>query len=402
MTQRLTPLACFLALGCIHLSAAPPSKIDLTDQFQKLALPPRAQGARDTCSLFAVTALANFEANRVPPVSRVRFSEEFLVWAANEATGRVGDQAMFYEAVHGLNVFGICTEDLMAYDPKTDVKRRPSDKASAVAKSLADRWKVTWIRRWDLKTPVTDTQFQGIKDALAAGHPVACGLRWPKTLRGSQILDVPAAMEVFDGHSIALVGYTDDPRAPGNGVFLFRNSSGPRWGKNGYGTMSYAYLRAYANDALFLEFSQPGSEVPIERFEAERLPLLKEKCQAGPQAMDSFGGPMWSDGKQLFGRAEAGGFVELRFTARAKGTYRVRVLATSAPDFGIVTLAIDGVRRGEFDLYAGRVCPSGSLELGKLDLAKGKHVLRVAPSGRNPASAGDSFGIDAIDLLQDK
>jgi len=28
-------------------------------------------------------------------------------------------------------------------------------------------------------------------------------------------------------------GYTDDARQPGGGVFLFRNSDGPKWRKDG-------------------------------------------------------------------------------------------------------------------------------------------------------------------------
>jgi hypothetical protein len=41
---------------------------------------------------------------------RNRHSVEFLIWAARKSTGHEGEQAMFFEAVHGLNMFGICTE----------------------------------------------------------------------------------------------------------------------------------------------------------------------------------------------------------------------------------------------------------------------------------------------------
>jgi hypothetical protein len=53
----------------------------------------------------------------------------------------------------------------------------------------------------------------------------------------------------------------------------------------------------------------------------------------------------------------------------------------------------------EFDLYAGRVCPAGSLELGTRDLAAGPHRLRFEVAGRGEASTGFAFGIDALDLL---
>src|SRR5206468_2026748 len=118
---------------------------------------------------------------------------------------------------------------------------------------------------------LSDKQLLAMKEALANGHPVACGLRWPKTLTDHQLLRILDARDVFDGHSILFTGYEDDPKNPGEGVLLFRNSSGPKWGNGGYGVMSYAYARAYANDALWLLFGPPNSEVPIERHEAESM-----------------------------------------------------------------------------------------------------------------------------------
>ena len=68
---------------------------------------------------------------------------------------------------------------------------------------------------------------------------------------------VPPPNEVSDGHSIAFVGYEDNPKLNGGGAFRFRNSWGSQWGQGGYGLMSYAYARAYANDAVWLEFGLP-------------------------------------------------------------------------------------------------------------------------------------------------
>ena len=119
---------------------------------------------------------------------------------------------------------------------------------------------------------MSDPQFLSLKQALAAGHPVACGLRWPNKLSGSSIISDNPPGGVSDGHSIAFVGYTDDRTAPGGGAFRFRNSFGPSWGDHGYGTMSYAYVRKYSNDALWLRFGKTGSERPAEHFEAAALP----------------------------------------------------------------------------------------------------------------------------------
>ena len=404
MPDCVTGLLGFLAAGSIALAQTGPSlprKADLGPEFRSLGLTPRSQGGRDTCSLFAVTALAELESARATPGRHKRLSEEFLIWAANEATGRGGDQAMFYEAVHGLNVLGICAGELMPYSGRRGAKRKPSAAALADARGRAGRWQVHWIKRWDLKRPLSDAQLLAVKAALAGGHPVACGLRWPKVLRGHKLVEVPPPDKVYDGHSIAFTGYRDDPANDGEGVFLFRNSSGPRWGDRGCGVMSYAYVRAYANDVLWLQLGPAGSEVAVERFEAESLAVLaRDRCDTSTQGMGTWGGLMWSEGKQLFCGASKGGFVELGFAVRKAGRYRLRVLATAAPDFGRVRTTLDGRPVGPvFDLYSGRVCPSGSLELSTHDLAAGPHRLRFTSPGRTAASTGWLFGLDAIDLL---
>ena len=378
-----------------------PASVDLMPELERLGLTARVQGNRDTCSLFAVTGVAEFEVGRESHRRPSRLSEEFLIWAANKATGMTGDQAMFYKAVHGLNVLGICSDELMPYRSTSDAARRPSPAALANAKEESRRWRVHWIKRWDVQCPLSPPQMLAIRQALAARHPVACGLRWPKQLHGYQLLEVPPPEKVFDGHSIMFTGYTDDAQRPGGGVFLFRNSDGPKWGKDGYGVMSFAYAERYANDAFWLERESPHAEVPVVRYEAEGMPVLaSQHCSTSPQDMKPWGGPMWSHGRQLFCGAQQGGFVELGFSVPKAGRYRLRVLASAAPDFGIVRAALDGKPLGAaFDLYAGRVCPAGSLELGTFEMPAGPHRLRVTAVGKNAASQGFAFGLDAVDLL---
>src|ERR1700686_403690 len=106
-TRRATCAALLLLCG---INAAygqrPPKTVSLVGEFQQLGLTPLAQGDRDVCSLFAITALAEFESNRHSANPKGRLSEEYLIWAANDACGKHHDQAMFYEAVQGLNVLG--------------------------------------------------------------------------------------------------------------------------------------------------------------------------------------------------------------------------------------------------------------------------------------------------------
>jgi hypothetical protein len=288
----------------------------------------------------------------------------------------------------------------MPYENKPDPKERPSSAALADSKALRERWREIWIKRWSVDQKLTDRELQEIKQSLMAGHPVACGLRWPKKLNGSELLAVPPPKQVFDGHSIVLVGYEDDAKKNGGGIFRFRNSAGPKWGDIGYGVMSYAYVRAYANDVVSLRCEPPNAEAPAIRFEAESLRVVaKDRCDVNIQKMDAFEPKLWSHGQQLFCGAKQGGAVELEFAVPKAARYRLHVLATAAPDFGTIRMSLGAQSSPTFDLYCGRVSPSGPLEVGTYDFTAGKHRLRFTVVGKNPYSQGFAFGLDAIDLL---
>ena len=134
-----------------------------------MGLSPRAQGGRDTCSLFAITALAEFECAQKASPPPIRLSEEFLIWAVNRTRKVSKDQAMFYEAVHGLNAFGITSEEMMPYASADNSGRKPSPAAIKDARSRSGRWKAFWIKRWDPKSPLSEPQMLAIKRALAMG-----------------------------------------------------------------------------------------------------------------------------------------------------------------------------------------------------------------------------------------
>jgi hypothetical protein len=142
--------------------------------------------------------------------------------------------------------------------------------------------------------------------------------------------------------------------------------------------------------------------MPAIRYEAAALRVVaRERCPTGAQDMKPWGGGLWTQGRQLLCRAQHGGYVELGFSVPKAGRYRLRVLGTAGPDYGVIRAAIDGRLVGRaFDLYSGRVSPAGSLELGTLEIPAGRHRLRIAAVGKNPASQGFIFGLDAIDLLR--
>jgi hypothetical protein len=53
----------------------------------------------------------------------------------------------------------------------------------------------------------------------------------------------------------ATEGKPEGRPTPGGGYFVFRNSFDPRSGHDGYGFLSFEYMRNYSNDAIVI---QPG------------------------------------------------------------------------------------------------------------------------------------------------
>jgi hypothetical protein len=162
-----------------------------------------------------------------------------------------------------------------------------------------------------------------------------------------------------------------------------------------------SYVRAYLNDALWLEWGPPHCEVPLERFQVHALTIrARSRCEVSTQDMKPWGSGLWSHGKQLFCRAEQEGLVAVEFHVKKAGRYRLRVEGTVAPDYGIIRMALDGKAVGPaFDLYSGMVGPSGPLELGVHDLAAGEHRFRFTSVGKNAVSDNYWFGVSAVDLL---
>jgi hypothetical protein len=189
----LVVLAFWTSLALAERPAPLPKQVDLKVKFDELDLSARQQGARGTCVFFAVTGLANFEYARSMGGRQEPFSEEYLVWAARQATGRSG--GTFTRAVRGLNHFGICAESLMPYAAKDDETRTPPADARAAAQKRAKRWQMSWIHHGDSATALSENELTAIKRALLAGHPVGAVFRLPKKM-STDVLQVPSAPDL--------------------------------------------------------------------------------------------------------------------------------------------------------------------------------------------------------------
>jgi hypothetical protein len=230
--------------------------IDLRPTLEAWGLKPRSQGSRGTCSVFAVVgALEYAQAHQTG--QGIPLSVEFLNWASNRAVGQMIDGGFISDLWKGFTRYGICPEKDLPYRDVFTLNLTPGEQAAELAlEFLKSGFQLHWIKPWDLKTGLTEEQFIAIKQALNRKWPVCGGFRWPKTAKRwhDDILIIPPPEGVFDGHSVLIIGYRDDPNQPGGGLFLFCDSNFT--GPGAYRFMTYHYARAYMNDAMWIDYKK--------------------------------------------------------------------------------------------------------------------------------------------------
>ncbi|MBI2300085.1 MAG: C1 family peptidase [Armatimonadetes bacterium] len=402
MNSRFVLLA-LLALEGAAMAEDLPGAVDLRPAWAALELSPKSQAPRGTCSVFAVTAMLEFELAR-PKRHAVRLSEEFVNWASHHTNGRASDGSFFSDAIVGVQTCGAPAAELLPYAQTFDPALQPA--APVLADALARRGVTSWwIKLWDVHTGMSDAMLRQVKESLAAGHPVALGMRWPDQERYDEhgALEVPPADKVFDGHSVVLVGYADDPMLPGGGAFIFRNSFGPGWRDGGHALLPYAYAAAYGNDAVGLRVDgRPGradNRGVKGGLDFERLAVVERRgVERAAQEMTAYGDG-WDGAQQLFCGGTEGGSIAFELPVDAGGLYQLDLYATRAPDFATLRIAVDGlVLLPALDLFGPQVVPTGRVRLGVMPLKVGRHALQVHAATKNPAAQGWHFGLDAVTL----
>lgn len=223
--------------------------VDLTHLWNEAGLAVMPQGHRPACSAFAMAHALQY-ALAMRRGTAIQLSPEFLNWAKNQVLDAKEDGGRFDQLWSGFLAYGACTYDRAPYREDYNPAWSPSDEALRQAREIRDEGlELTWIKQWDPTRGLERREFRMVMDALAHGTPVLLGARWPKALSSDEgeVRWVPCD-EVFDGHSLVLIGYDIDRSAEGGGRFLALDS-GPQ---GPLVRLSFRFVRSYANDAAWI------------------------------------------------------------------------------------------------------------------------------------------------------
>lgn len=226
-------LLLFAARGTADETPAPAAKgeraegVDLRPNFEKWGLAVKNQGSRNTCSVCVVTSAMEYALSRRHDKG-LPLSVEYLNWGCNRVIGnKTEDRGQFFhDLLKGFDKHGICLETSMPYEAKfTNTEPTSAAKEDAAAQAKTG-FKVQWIKRWSKKAGLSGEQMGQIRDVLDKGWPVCAG----------------------SGHSILLVGYTEDPKAKGGGRFLVADS-----GQGKFAERTFAFVQENMYDVFWVE-----------------------------------------------------------------------------------------------------------------------------------------------------
>ena len=176
-----------------------------------------------------------------------------------------------------------------------------------------------------------------------------------------------------------------------------------------YASVAYWYLAAGGNDPYgpVPLRERVGYWGPVETYkvkgaiEAEKLKVLgKTGGETQEQDMTGFEGAWSNDAHLWWIGAKPGDKLDLAMPVAKNGNYRVSMLMTRAPDYGVVQFYLDGERLGKpVDLFRKNVRATELMVMGEKELTAGEHKLTAEIVGANPKAVKSyMMGLDFIKL----
>ena len=243
----------------LKAAVAIPSSVDLTDECSSVY----DQGELGSCTANALAGCMEFRAMEQNHGALPRnFSRLGLYWDERRAMGlfyvRQDSGSYLRTGIKVMARNGVGDEQLWPYDVS-----KFRNKPSLAYYADASRWQVTEYA--NLAGATNQETLHNLRESLARGYPFAFGVMVYDSFMASKdgIIPLPnlKAEVCHGGHAIMAVGYDDATE-----TILFRNSWGTAWGKNGYGTLPYAYFLApdLASDFQVIHAQEKGADGGIK------------------------------------------------------------------------------------------------------------------------------------------
>jgi hypothetical protein len=212
--------------------------------WSKAMSPVKDQGRLGSCVGFALTAMKEWQEIREKTIQRklngvslrdvANLSEAWVYWNSKLIDPWPGVEGTSIRyAMKVLQKQGIPPEYTWLYNDINRGEPHPSAARLAIWGMIGSYWRIE--------------NLSDLKKALTV-QPVPIGIlcfREIMSVGSNGVIPMPARPdEVFGGHAICCVGFSDVTRR-----LKFKNSWGSNWGARGYGYISYEYAEKYMLDA---------------------------------------------------------------------------------------------------------------------------------------------------------
>jgi hypothetical protein len=224
----------FLLVSYWPVSSTTPIKLDLSS----FMTPVRDQGNEASVVGFAVAEALEYQIYKKLGKQVIISPRYIYYYAKIEGNSDPHSDTGTYNkyAIQVIQKTGGVSEDVWPYIAE-DLASNPPEGVKAASK-------------YKIVQATQITSLEEIKSALQKYGPVVTGISVYKSFSNTQtgIISDPAPTEYPIGSiAICIVGYDDDRK-----LIKFKNSWGTNWGDNGYGYISYDYVKKYSSDTWWI------------------------------------------------------------------------------------------------------------------------------------------------------